>query len=56
MVGKAVNDAIEVGFTHIDCATLYNNEHQIGKDCLKSKLLSSSSHNQISLLRETNCI
>ena len=31
-MGKLTLSAIELGLNHIDCATLYNNENDIGRD------------------------
>jgi diketogulonate reductase-like aldo/keto reductase len=38
-IAKAVGDAIDVGYRHIDCAAVYGNEHCIGP-VLKSKITS----------------
>lgn len=41
-IANAVKGAISIGYRHIDCASVYGNEHQIGEalnDVLQSKLI-----------------
>jgi alcohol dehydrogenase (NADP+) len=34
-VGKAVQEAIKIGYRHIDCAAIYGNEAEIGEAILE---------------------
>lgn len=46
-VGKAVSTAIDIGYRHIDCASIYNNEKEIGAALLSNIEAGKLSRNEI---------